>query len=225
MHNLLFKSFLLGSVMALTNGVWANDCFAQPLPTVSATLCEANPCTKEPYYVGFLKIFETMQKEMLAPKPTGNVTLDFLAEMIPHHEAAISMAKNILLYTKNPEIISIANTIIKEQTSGVEQMMALQASLKKNPPKPDSSENDYLKNFLAIYDTMVKKMGAAEPTCNVDVDFLAEMIPHHEGAIAMSENVLKYTQNKELQAIATNIVQTQSVQAKQLQALYDKLKK
>ncbi len=226
MNHILFKSILFGSGLAMTNSMTGVCPLFHPVTTTASyTVCESNPCASEPYYVEFTKIFDTMKKEMLAPRPTGNVTLDFLAEMIPHHEAAISMSKNILKYTKNPEIISIANTAIKEQTAGVQQMKELQKFLKENPPAPDAKEAEYLKNFSEIYDTMVTKMAAAKPTCNVDIDFLSEMIPHHDGALAMSKNVLNYTKNETLKSIATNIINTQTPQAKKLQELLAQLEK
>ena len=225
MNHIVLSSILFSTILAINNSIMGGYCSLQAITSTSSRVDESNPCIKEPYYIGFIKIFDTMKKGMSAPKPAGNVTLDFLAEMIPHHEAAISMAENILIYTKNPEIISIANTAIKEQTAGVKQMQELQKFLQENPPAPDANEAEYLKNFTEIYETMVQKMGSAKPTCNVDIDFLSEMIPHHEGALAMCKNVLNYTQNETLKSIATNIINTQTPQAKKLQQLLTTLEK
>ena len=57
---------------------------------------------------------------------------------------------------------------------------------------------------------MKEGMNAAPNTGDVNLDFILEMIPLHEGAIAMSNNILKYTQNPQLKSLAENIVTTQS---------------
>ena len=36
---------------------------------------------------------DKMHKEMMAPTPTGNADVDFLATMIPHHAGAVEMAR------------------------------------------------------------------------------------------------------------------------------------
>ena len=45
--------------------------------------------------------------------------------MIYHHEGAIGMAKDILKYTKDSELIKLAENIVTTQSKGVEEMKAL----------------------------------------------------------------------------------------------------
>ena len=54
---------------------------------------------------------------------TGD-TLDntFLDEMIVHHQGAVQMAQTVLLSTKRPEIIKLANDIIAAQTQEIKMM-------------------------------------------------------------------------------------------------------
>ena len=46
----------------------------------------------------------------------------FLSEMIVHHEGAVVMAEAVLKNSKRPELIKLANDIIKAQTSEIEMM-------------------------------------------------------------------------------------------------------
>lgn len=46
----------------------------------------------------------------------------FLSEMIVHHEGAVVMAQAVLENSKRPELIKLANDIIKAQTSEIEMM-------------------------------------------------------------------------------------------------------
>ena len=48
-----------------------------------------------------------------------------------------------------------------------------------------------------------------QPTGNVDRDFAAMMVPHHEGAIAMAIAVLRYGQNEQIKRLAQEIIVTQ----------------
>lgn len=46
----------------------------------------------------------------------------FLSEMIVHHEGAVVMAEAVLKNSKRPELINLANNIIKAQTSEIQMM-------------------------------------------------------------------------------------------------------
>ena len=54
-----------------------------------------------------------------------NINLNFINEMIPHHEGAIYMCKNVLKYNIDPRLRILAEDIIKEQENGVEEMRTL----------------------------------------------------------------------------------------------------
>jgi hypothetical protein len=60
-------------------------------------------------------------------------------------------------------------------------------------------------------DAMKKMMIDMEirPTGDVDRDFVAMMVPHHEGAIAMAIAVLRYGHNERIKRLAQEIIVTQ----------------
>lgn len=68
--------------------------------------------------------------------------------------------------------------------------------------------------------TMVKMMYdmAIEPSGNIDHDFAAMMIPHHQGAIAMAQAELRHGSNEQLRRIAQEIIveQQQEIAAMRL---------
>ncbi len=66
---------------------------------------------------------------------------------------------------------------------------------------------------------MITAMQDAKLTGNIDKDFLEEMIPHHEGAIKMSRNIMTYPQNMELKTILQNIITTQQKQLTEMESL------
>ena len=58
---------------------------------------------------------------------------------------------------------------------------------------------------------MVKMMAdmTVASTGDVDADFAATMIPHHQGAIEMAQAELRYGRNERLRRIAQEIIVTQ----------------
>ncbi|MBC8038213.1 MAG: DUF305 domain-containing protein, partial [Rhizobiales bacterium] len=53
---------------------------------------------------------------------TGHADVDFAKSMIPHHQGAIDMAKVELQFGKDPEILKLAEKIIKAQESEIATM-------------------------------------------------------------------------------------------------------
>ena len=60
------------------------------------------------------KVMNDMHHAMMV-KPTGNVDVDFIAGMIPHHQGAIDMAKIVIEKGKDPEVKALAIQIISAQ--------------------------------------------------------------------------------------------------------------
>jgi uncharacterized protein (DUF305 family) len=67
-------------------------------------------------------------------------------------------------------------------------------------------------SFLAENDAAMRKMMsdmAVKPTGDVDADFVAMMIPHHQGAIDMALAVLRHGRNPQIRRLAQEIIVTQ----------------
>jgi uncharacterized protein (DUF305 family) len=66
--------------------------------------------------------------------------------------------------------------------------------------------------FLAANEAAMSKMMAdmaAAPTGDIDRDFVAMMVPHHQGAIDMARVILRYGKNEQLKRLAQEIIVTQ----------------
>lgn len=65
---------------------------------------------------------ENMHIAMASTKPSGESDVDFVNLMLPHHHAAIDMAKMQLAYGKDPQMRRLAQEIITDQQSEIELM-------------------------------------------------------------------------------------------------------
>jgi uncharacterized protein (DUF305 family) len=65
---------------------------------------------------------EKMHIAVASVKSSGNSDADFVALMVPHHQAAIEMAKSELLNGKDPQMRRVAQEIIIDQQSEIELM-------------------------------------------------------------------------------------------------------
>jgi hypothetical protein len=66
--------------------------------------------------------------------------------------------------------------------------------------------------FMAENSAAMAKMMAAmdiTPSGGVDADFVAMMVPHHQGAIDMARAELRYGRNEQLRRMAQEIIVTQ----------------
>nr|WP_322055498.1 DUF305 domain-containing protein [Paraburkholderia bannensis] len=84
-------------------------------------------------------------------------------------------------------------------------MLACCASVAKGAGPTTDTEARYLKENDAAMTRMMNGM-STHPSGDVDLDFVAMMVPHHQGAIDMAEAELRYGKNEQLRRIAQEIV-------------------
>lgn len=161
------------------------------------------------YLNRFDEILYNMENKMLSQNVTNSITINFIICMIPHHQAAIYMCENLLKYTKYQPLIQISNRIIQTQTKGIEQMKHI-LNTTVGYINSNKNVNNYMKEYFRIVNIMISGMKNSARTNNINYNFTTEMIPHHEGAIAMCNNLLKYQIDPRLKNVAQNIIQEQS---------------
>lgn len=77
-------------------------------------------------------------------EPSGDNDIDFVKLMLPHHQAAIDMAKAELLNGKDPQMRRLAQEIITDQQSEIELMhlWLKQRDANRSRTEPSSSSKD-----------------------------------------------------------------------------------
>jgi uncharacterized protein (DUF305 family) len=77
-----------------------------------------------PADAAFLDAMKGMMMGMHQSMPTGDTDTDFVRLMLPHHQAAVDMAKTELQYGKDPELKKLATDIVAAQDKEIAQMKA-----------------------------------------------------------------------------------------------------
>ncbi len=160
------------------------------------------------YLCRFYEILDEMIRGMTGAELTGSISHDFIVTMIPHHRAAIEMSRNLLQYTTFVPLQNIAAGIVESQTRSIADMEAV---LGKCAGMPDSVRDYglYQRQYQRITGRMFDCMRDAPATNDINADFMREMIPHHEGAIRLSENALRFPICPELVPILRAIITSQ----------------
>ena|SRR5438105_3295431 len=97
----------------------------------SETLTNSSKTTADADWSELIASMDRMRMAMGAIKRSGNSDVDFVRLMLPHHQAAIDMAKTELLHGKDPQMRRLAQEIITDQQSEIELM---QRWLKQREP-------------------------------------------------------------------------------------------
>ncbi|ALV64832.1 DUF305 domain-containing protein [Campylobacter fetus] len=168
------------------------------------------------------KIMMSMHEPMVnTPFVSSNsVEVDFLSNMIPHHQGAVDSSKLLLEFSKNDTVRKIAKTIISDQEKEIKEFNDILKNKTYSTTKIDSAKYDEFVTAERLdMKNMMADMGKVEDTNNVDRDFLQSMIFHHQGAIDASNQVLKYTKDKTVIQIAKNIIKAQEKEIKEFNEL------
>jgi uncharacterized protein (DUF305 family) len=81
----------------------------------------------DPATVASAAAMDKMMADMMVPY-TGDPDIDFARGMIPHHQAAIDMAKIQLEFGRDPEMRKLAEAIIAAQESEIATLKAFLAT-------------------------------------------------------------------------------------------------
>jgi uncharacterized protein (DUF305 family) len=97
--------------------------------------------TVDPDWADLNSSMEKMHIAMASVESSGNSDVDFVRLMLPHHQAAIDMAKTELMYGKDPEMRRLAQEIITDQQSEIELMQLWLKQHGPSSPKGNQAPN------------------------------------------------------------------------------------
>ncbi len=146
--------------------------------------------------------------------------LRFIDGMIPHHEGAVVMAEAALENSQRPEIRQLAENIIAAQQVEIAQMQDWRADWYPDALAEPMMYHAEMQHDMAMSEEMISSMrmdmdlGQADE--EFDLRFINAMIPHHEGAVAMAEDLKEKSDRPELQTLADEIITSQQAEIDQM---------
>lgn len=152
--------------------------------------------------------------------PYGNdADVDFARGMIPHHQAALEMARTVLKYGRDAEIRALAEWIVFIQEQEIAQLQEWLFARGEIPSRKWVGGNMARVRMAAAHspataeyrDSMQRMHHAMHIAYShdADVDFARGMIPHHQGAVEMARTQLRHGKNFELRRMAEGIIRSQ----------------
>jgi uncharacterized protein (DUF305 family) len=148
---------------------------------------------------------DRMMHNMHGAKATGNNDIDFAAMMVEHHKGAVEMSKVELEKGRDAELKAFAQKVIDDQNKEIGFM---EEFISKSPKTSSENSAEFQK---ALNGSMMAMMNDSTTIYNdIDKDFAAQMIPHHQSAVDMAKAYLEYGRDKSLRMLCENIISSQT---------------
>lgn len=151
----------------------------------------------------YVQAMHTMHKNMGVPR-SGNVDVDFVRQMIPHHQGAFAMAKIQQQYGKDAALKQFNDWVITAQTQEIGFME--QWLRRRDNGASNKNARDYFGEAMAAMHHAM----AITYTGDADVDYVRGMIAHHQGAVDMAAILLVEGTDPELAKLANDIFSSQT---------------
>lgn len=187
----------------------ADDCYAPTcglpgaygLPySIAATPRPDTQRLGDPFKAIMLKMHENM------PAMGGGADRDFLAGMIPHHQAAVEMADLELAHGRDADMRELAQLIRAGQAKEILQMQVLMQHHALT-----AGDNSAMNDYMAQMHKMHMNMPPQE-TGDWDADFVRNMLPHHQAAVEMAQTVLEKGRDPNVRRLALDIIGAQRME-------------
>lgn len=143
----------------------------------------------------------------------------FIEQMIPHHADAIAMSNVALEKAETQSVKTLASSIIAAQQKEITDMRSWYKSwygkevphMIANEHSGHGMEGDSLATLQAAKD--------------VDLEFVKQMITHHEAALVMAREILEIAKHTVIIDLADQILSTQQNEINQMKSLQESLVK
>lgn len=124
----------------------------------------------------------------------------FIEHMIPHHQEAVTAAKQVTARGDNAEVKKLAAAIIKTQEQEIFDMKVWYKNWYGTDYKTDET-----------YVPMMQDLSSLSGN-TLDKTFVNDMILHHTGALMTTQTVVPNIEHEEIRVLVTSIAEKQSVE-------------
>jgi uncharacterized protein (DUF305 family) len=139
--------------------------------------------------------------------------LQFLDTMIAHHQGAVDMAKMAAAKAEHAELKALAANVITSQEKEIGEMKSWREKWFAGEAPAMNMEMAGMSDSMKDMD--MTKLGSLTGNA-FDLEFIEQMIPHHEGAVIMAKEALQKSQRAEIKNMANAIIRDQEAEIKQM---------
>ncbi|MBA3049643.1 MAG: DUF305 domain-containing protein [Brevundimonas sp.] len=210
------SSLLLAGCSALILGACspAAEPPAAPDAQPSAAPSETMAMAQTPFSAAETKMHEAM---MAATGADAGET--WARKMIPHHQGALDMSQSVLRDTQDAHIRRMAQKTVEMQTSDIAELRRWletrvgAAAGVAAPGGGGGGESPFAPAEAKMKDAMMAATGT-----NTDRMWTSKMIAHHQGALDMSQVVLRESQDADIRRMAQKTIDMQTADIGELRA-------
>jgi uncharacterized protein (DUF305 family) len=138
--------------------------------------------------------------------------LQFLDTMTAHHQQAVEMAEMAVDRAARPELKEMARRMMAAQRAEIAQMQGWREQWYAGSPQAVNHE------MMRAGGGQQMDLGSMRAAAGEEFDrmFLSMMIPHHEGAVAMSRDAAEKAEHAEVKRFAQKLVADQQREIRQM---------
>jgi len=139
--------------------------------------------------------------------------LQFLDTMFANHRGAVFMPGLWGEKAQHPEIKTLCSNIISSQEKEITEMNAWRDKWFAGAAPAVNMEMAGMSDSMKGMD--MKKLGSLSGN-DFDLEFIKQMMPHHEGAVIMAKEALQKSTKDEIKTLAGAIIKAQEAEIKQM---------
>lgn len=139
--------------------------------------------------------------------------LQFIDTMIAHHQGAVDMAKPCGARAEQAEIKKLCAEITASQQKEIDEMRSWRDKWFAGAAPALNMEMNGMTDSMKGMD--MQKLARLKGNDH-DLEFIRQMIPHHEGAVAMATEALQRATKDEIKKLAGAIAKAQETEIKQM---------
>lgn len=222
-HTTQFLALLVSSI-ALSTGVSACNSTSPTATTPAATpIAKSTPAATMDH--GGMDHSAMKSGKMTHNMDLGPADADydlrFIDAMIPHHEGAVVMAKDLAQKTKRPELQKLSKEVIDAQAQEIAQMQQWRKDWYPKASKTPMAWHTAMNHMMAMSPEQIKSMrmdmDLGKADAEYDLRFIQAMVPHHQAAVTMAKDLAQKTKRPELQKLAKDVMTSQQAEIDQMQ--------
>lgn len=151
-------------------------------------------------------------EEFLVPFVADN-NIEYIDAIVPHHQMAVQMADREIEAGEDETIVQMAQEMRAAQLAEISMLKSVRERLTGSGSTPDWPADSHMEADMAALENATGN--------TLDQLFLEHMIEHHSSGIGIAHRARSNLSDADLIANAENVVQAQSMEIGEMQALLE----